>query len=85
MRPTVAAPERKDTILAGTSRGLILSRDRGINWSKLSILDQPYSSMVNTIEEDPQRPGTFFLSTKDWIPNYATYGAGVWELEIPLP
>jgi hypothetical protein len=84
-RPSDTDAARQDIFLAGSTQGLLISFDRAVNWKKMWILDQPHWSTVNHIEEDPTRPNTFVLATKDGITGYGAYGSGIWELEIPLP
>jgi len=49
-----------DTLLAGTSAGLWISRDSGANWAPTGPLAIP---SVTAIAQDPNRPGTFLFGT----------------------
>ncbi|MGI9165646.1 MAG: YCF48-related protein [Pyrinomonadaceae bacterium] len=60
-------------IWAGTAAsGVLVTRDGGKNWSK--VADIPTDVPVNTIAQDPQRPGYLYIGTKQAF--YSSQDAG---------
>lgn len=53
-RSLAADPKRSGTLYAGTPRGVSISRDRGLTWTR--VLQEP--SGIDAVVVDPRRPGT---------------------------
>jgi photosystem II stability/assembly factor-like uncharacterized protein len=55
--------QQPETIWAGTaSSGVLVSRDGGQSWSQVEGV--PRAAPVNTIAQDPQKPGNVYVGTK---------------------
>ncbi len=63
---------RPDVIWVGTATsGVLVSRDRGATWSQSGV---PAEAPVNTIVQDPRRPGYVYVGTK--LAFYASHDGG---------
>jgi len=63
VRALVEAPSDPDILIAGALDGVFRSRDRGVNWERISPANDPEIRDLDSLSIDPQNPEIIYAGT----------------------